>query len=109
MVGHTGVFSAAVEACETVDRCAEAVVKAGLDNGYTFLIIADHGNADIMINPDGSPHTAHTTNLVPCILVDSAYKPSLHPGVLGDIAPTILQLMGVPQPEEMTGKSLIDG
>jgi 2,3-bisphosphoglycerate-independent phosphoglycerate mutase len=107
MVGHTGVFEAAVKACETVDRCAEAVVKAAQANGYSVIIIADHGNADIMRNPDGSPHTAHTTNLVPCILVDSDYRKPINHGVLGDIAPTILELMGVPQPADMTGKSLL--
>jgi len=107
MVGHTGVFEAAVKACETVDGCAEAVVKAALANGYSALIIADHGNSDMMTNPDGSPNTAHTTNPVPCILVDNGYKGKITDGRLGDIAPTILELMGVPQPPEMTGKSLL--
>lgn len=107
MVGHTGVFEAAVKACEAVDQCTEAVVKAALKNGYTALIIADHGNSDMLINPDGSPNTAHTTNPVPCILVDNGYKGKITDGRLGDIAPTILELMGVPQPAEMTGKSLL--
>jgi 2,3-bisphosphoglycerate-independent phosphoglycerate mutase len=107
MVGHTGVFEAAVKACETVDQCTEAVVKAALANGYSALIIADHGNSDMMTNPDGSPNTAHTTNPVPCILVDNGYKGKITDGRLGDIAPTILELMGVPQPAEMTGKSLL--
>ncbi len=107
MVGHTGVFEAAVKACEVVDQCAAAVVKAALDNGYTVLIIADHGNSDCLINPDGSPNTAHTTNPVPCILVDNGYKGKITDGRLGDIAPTILALMGVPQPAEMTGRSLL--
>ncbi len=107
MVGHTGVFEAAVKACETVDQCTEAVVSAALGNGYTTIIIADHGNSDIMINPDGSPNTAHTTNLVPCILVDSDFAGPISDGKLGDLAPTILTLMGVDIPEEMTGNILI--
>lgn len=107
MVGHTGVFEAAVKACETVDECAAKVTEAALQNGYTILIIADHGNADCMINEDGSPNTAHTTNLVPCILVDSTYTGTLRDGKLGDLAPTILTLMGLPIPKEMTGHVLI--
>ncbi len=107
MVGHTGVFEAVVKAVETVDVCAEAVVKTGLAHGYSFIIIADHGNAEFMINEDGTPNTAHTTNLVPCILVDSDYQKPIKNGKLGDIAPTILELMGVPQPKEMTGISLL--
>src|SRR5690606_4155645 len=91
MVGHTGVFEAAVIACETVDACAKDVTEAALRNGYATLIIADHGNADLMINPDGSPNTAHTTNLVPCILVDDTFGGELKDGKLGDMAPTILQ------------------
>lgn len=108
MVGHTGVFSAAVKAVETVDQCNEAVTEAARRNGYATIIIADHGNADIMINEDGTPNTAHTTNLVPCILVDDTYKGKLKDGKLGDLAPTILKLMGVPIPKEMTGNVLID-
>ena len=108
MVGHTGVFEAAVKACETVDTCVESVVSTGLENGYSFIIIADHGNSDVMRNADGSPNTAHTTNLVPCILVDAAYKGGLKDGKLGDLAPTILKLMGVEQPPEMTGNVLVD-
>lgn len=107
MVGHTGVFEAAVRACETVDRCNAAVTEAARKNGYAVIIIADHGNADVMINPDGTPNTAHTTNLVPCILVDDDYTGTLRDGKLGDIAPTILSLMGVPCPKEMTGQVLI--
>jgi 2,3-bisphosphoglycerate-independent phosphoglycerate mutase len=107
MVGHTGVFEAAVKACETVDACAETVVSAALKNGYTTIVIADHGNSDMMINPDGSPNTAHTTNLVPCILVDNELRPQMKDGKLGDLAPTILQLMGVERPAEMTGNILI--
>lgn len=108
MVGHTGVFEAAVKACETVDACAEKVTSAALRNGYATIIIADHGNADMMINEDGSPNTAHTTNLVPCILVDADYKGKLKNGKLGDLAPTILTLMGVPIPSQMTGNVLLD-
>jgi 2,3-bisphosphoglycerate-independent phosphoglycerate mutase len=107
MVGHTGVFEAAVKAVETVDKCTEAVVNEGLKNGYTFIIIADHGNADMMVNEDGSPNTAHTTNLVPCILIDNEYKKPIKDGKLGDLAPTILELMGVQKPSEMTGTSLL--
>lgn len=107
MVGHTGVFEAAVKACETVDQCAEAVVNAALENDYTTIVIADHGNADMMINEDGSPNTAHTTNLVPCILVDSTYQKPIQDGKLGDIAPTILALMGLEKPWEMSGTSLL--
>lgn len=107
MVGHTGVFEAAVKACETVDKCAQAVVETALANGYTTMIIADHGNSDMMINPDGTPNTAHTTNLVPHILVDDTFNGKLKPGKLGDMAPTILTLMGVEIPKEMTGNVLI--
>ncbi len=106
MVGHTGVFEAVVKAVETVDSCAEAVVKVGLAHGYSFIIIADHGNADVMMNEDGSPNTAHSTNLVPCILVDNDFFPTLHDGKLGDVSPTILKLMGIDQPKEMTGVPL---
>lgn len=108
MVGHTGVFEAAVKACETVDTCAKSVVETALQNDYTCIIIADHGNSDYMINADGSPNTAHTTNLVPCILIDKEYKPTLKDGKLGDLAPTILALMGLEQPTEMTGEVLIE-
>ncbi len=107
MVGHTGVFEAAVKACETVDKCTESVVTAALNNDYTTIIIADHGNSDIMRNPDGSPHTAHTTNLVPIIVVDNAFDGPVKSGKLGDLGPTILTLMGIVIPEEMTGDILI--
>jgi 2,3-bisphosphoglycerate-independent phosphoglycerate mutase len=107
MVGHTGVFEAAVKACEVVDECAAAVVTTALENGYDTIVIADHGNADCMINEDGTPNTAHTTNLVPFILVSDTFKGELNNGKLGDIAPTILELMGIAQPVEMTGQSLI--
>ena len=108
MVGHTGVFAAAVKAVETVDACNRDVTEAARRNDYSTIIIADHGNADIMVNEDGTPNTAHTTNLVPCILVDDAYKGKLKDGKLGDLAPTILTLMGIPIPPEMTGNVLID-
>lgn len=106
MVGHTGDMQAAIKACEVVDECADAVVTAGLENGYTTIVIADHGNCDTMVNPDGSPNTAHTTNPVPLILVDNDVK-EIKDGVLGDIAPTILKLMGIPQPELMTREALV--
>jgi 2,3-bisphosphoglycerate-independent phosphoglycerate mutase len=106
MVGHTGVFSAVVKAVETADRCAEIVVKKGLEHGYSFIILADHGNSEYMINSDGSVNTAHTTNLVPCILVDNDYK-HIADGKLGDVAPTILTLMGIEKPAIMTGNSLV--
>ena len=107
MVGHTGVFEAVVQACEVVDACTEAVAETGLKHGYTSIIIADHGNAEYMINPDGSPNTAHTTNLVPCIFVGNQYKGQPKDGKLADIAPTILELLGVEKPKEMTGLSLL--
>lgn len=108
MVGHTGVFEAVVKACEIVDYCAGQVTEAALKNNYTTIIIADHGNADYMINDDGSPNTAHTTNLVPCILIDKHYKGTIKNGKLADLAPTILTLMGIPVPSEMTGNILIE-
>jgi 2,3-bisphosphoglycerate-independent phosphoglycerate mutase len=106
MVGHTGVFSAVVKAAETADACTKAVVETGLANGYSFIILADHGNADYMVNDDGSPNTAHTTNLVPCIIIDKDVK-QVKDGKLGDIAPTVLQLLGVTIPEEMSGNVLV--
>ncbi len=106
MVGHTGVFEAAVKAAETVDTCLKEVVETGLKNDYTSIIIADHGNAECMIKPDGSPHTAHTTNPVPLILVDKDRK-HIKSGILANIAPTILEIMGIPKPDIMTEKSLL--
>ena len=106
MVGHTGIMEAAIKACEAVDVCVKEVVEAALANDYTTIIIADHGNCETMINPDGSPNTAHTTNPVPIILVDKDLK-KINDGVLGDIAPTILELMGVEQPAAMTSHSLL--
>jgi len=106
MVGHTGVMEAAIKACEVVDECVKNVVTAALENGYTTLLIADHGNCETMINPDGSPNTAHTTNPVPIILIDKELE-NIKNGVLGDLAPTILKLIGLPQPKAMTQESLI--
>ncbi|MEO8516266.1 MAG: 2,3-bisphosphoglycerate-independent phosphoglycerate mutase [Flavobacterium sp.] len=106
MVGHTGVMAAAIKACEAVDICVKEVIETALENNYTTIVIADHGNCETMINPDGSPNTAHTTNPVPIILVDKELK-TIHDGVLGDIAPTILNLMGIEKPEVMTQHSLL--
>jgi len=106
MVGHTGVYSAIVKAVETVDSCLQRVVEAGLPNGYSFIIIADHGNADHAVNADGSPNTAHSLNPVPCIVVDKDITKVLD-GRLADIAPTVLKLMDIAQPVEMTGKALV--
>ncbi|MEM7185244.1 MAG: 2,3-bisphosphoglycerate-independent phosphoglycerate mutase [Bacteroidota bacterium] len=106
MVGHTGDMNAAIKACETVDACTKDIVEAALQQGYATLIIADHGNSETMKNPDGSPHTAHTINPVPFIVVDKDVT-YVSEGILADIAPTILDLMQVPQPEIMTQNSLI--
>ena len=102
MVGHTGVFEAAKKAAETVDKNVKKIVEEGLRHNYSIIILADHGNAENMINPDGSPNTAHTTNPVPVILIDKELKPKLKDGILANIAPTILKIMGMPKPEEMT-------
>lgn len=106
MVGHTGVMEAAIKACEAVDMCVKGVIEAALGSDYSTLLIADHGNCETMMNPDGTPHTAHTTNPVPVILIDKRLK-EIKDGILGDMAPTILELMGVEQPKSMTQKSLI--
>jgi 2,3-bisphosphoglycerate-independent phosphoglycerate mutase len=106
MVGHTGVMEAAIKACEAVDACVKDVITTALEHGYTTLLIADHGNCETMINPDGSPNTAHTTNPVPVILIDNDLK-TIKDGVLGDMAPTILKLMGVEQPKAMTQHALV--
>lgn len=108
MVGHTGVWNAAIKAVETVDKCVEKVVNAGLANSYTIFLTADHGNSDYLINEDGSPNTAHTLNPVPFFIIDKDWKGTVKPGKLGDIAPTILKMMGLPIPKEMTGDILID-
>ncbi|MCW5909166.1 MAG: 2,3-bisphosphoglycerate-independent phosphoglycerate mutase [Chitinophagales bacterium] len=107
MVGHTGVFSAAIKACETIDGCVQRVVETALKYDYILLITADHGNADYMINEDGSPNTAHTKNPVPLFLVGNNLTHQLKKGKLADLAPTILKLMEIEKPDEMTGESLI--
>lgn len=106
MVGHTGVYSAILKAAEAVAACAKKVVEKGLQHGYSFVIIADHGNSDYAINPDGSPNTSHSMNPVPIIVIDSNVK-KVESGILADVAPTILYMMGLEQPKEMTGKILV--
>jgi 2,3-bisphosphoglycerate-independent phosphoglycerate mutase len=108
MVGHTGVWEAAIKAIETVDSCVEKVVTAGLENGYTSFVTADHGNSDYMINGDGTPNTAHTLNPVPFFIIDNEWKDKIRPGKLGDVAPTILTIMDIEIPKEMIGEILID-
>lgn len=108
MVGHTGIFEAAIHAVETVDACVKAVVTLALKHGYTIFLTADHGNADYMINDDGTPNTAHTLNLVPLFIIDEQWRGTIRPGKLGDIAPTILHMMGIAIPPQMTGNVLID-
>ena len=107
MVGHTGVFSAAIKAVETVDKCMQRLVTAALDHGYTVFVLADHGNADFMINEDGTPNTAHTLNPVPLFVVDKEWRGKVKTGKLGDVAPSILHMMGLAAPKEMTGFDLI--
>lgn len=108
MVGHTGVWSAVIKAVETVDECVSRIIPTALENCYAVFLTADHGNADYMINEDGTPNTAHTLNPVPLFLISNDYKGALKPGKLGDIAPSILRYMGITIPQEMTGKVLID-
>jgi 2,3-bisphosphoglycerate-independent phosphoglycerate mutase len=108
MVGHTGVWEAIIKAVETVDTCVEKVVTAALQNDYMVFLTADHGNADYAINEDGTPNTAHTLNLVPLFLIDNTWRGTINAGKLGDIAPTILTLMNVPVPKEMTGNILVN-
>jgi len=107
MVGHTGDIHAVKKAVETIDKCIEAIITTCKQEDYALVIIADHGNAELMINKDGSPNTAHTTNKVPCFILNTNYK-SIKNGGLADIAPTILSIMGIDKPNEMTGKSIID-
>ncbi|MFV0305334.1 MAG: 2,3-bisphosphoglycerate-independent phosphoglycerate mutase [Moheibacter sp.] len=107
MVGHTGDFQAAVTAAETVDKCTDTIVKTALENDYSVIILADHGNADVMVNTDGSPNTQHSTKLVPVVLIQKENQHQIKNGKLGDIAPTILKLMGIPIPKDMTGDILI--
>jgi 2,3-bisphosphoglycerate-independent phosphoglycerate mutase len=108
MVGHTGVWNAVIKAVETVDKCVNEIVTAALENDYTIFLTADHGNSDYMINEDGTPNTAHTKNLVPFFIIDKKWKGNINPGKLGDIAPTILTMMNLPVPDEMTGNILIN-
>lgn len=107
MVGHTGIWQAAIKAVETVDKCVERVVDAALKNGYTVFLTADHGNADYLVNEDGSPNTAHTLNLVPLFIIDKEWNETVKSGKLGDIAPSILTMMGLEIPKEMTGDVLV--
>ena len=107
MVGHTGVMSAAIKACEAIDKCVKEIVNNSISNNYTVLLIADHGNCEIMINSDGTSNTAHTKNLVPIILIDKDLN-HINDGILANIAPTILELMGIKIPKEMTEKSLLN-
>lgn len=107
MVGHTGIFEAAIQACEVVDKCIKEVALTAYENNYTVLILADHGNSDFMINGDGTPNTNHTTNLVPLIVMDKAKEWNVIDGKLGDIAPSILNIMGIQIPEKMTGNIII--
>ena len=106
MVGHTGNYKAILKAIEVVDVCTQKVVEAAMDQNYKIMIIADHGNADFAINADGSPNTAHSLNPVPCFIINTTFK-KMNNGILADVAPTILRLIGVEKPEEMTGQSLI--
>ena len=106
MVGHTGIYPAIIKAAETVDQCLKETVEAAKVNGYDLIVTADHGNADYVINPDGSPNTAHSLNPVPCVFVSNKFE-KINDGVLADITPTILKVMGLDQPEEMTGRSLV--
>ena len=108
MVGHTGVWEAVIKAVETVDKCVGSIVTAALESGYIIFLTADHGNADYIVNEDGTPNTAHTKNLVPLFIIDKDWKGNIKPGKLGDIAPTILTMMKLPIPKEMTGEVLID-
>jgi 2,3-bisphosphoglycerate-independent phosphoglycerate mutase len=106
MVGHTGVWDAVIKAVETVDECVSKIVPVALENGYAVFLTADHGNADYLINEDGTPNTAHTLNPVPLFLISNDFTGTLRPGKLGDIAPTMLKYMGIPIPSEMTGEIL---
>jgi 2,3-bisphosphoglycerate-independent phosphoglycerate mutase len=108
MVGHTGVMDAAVKAVEAVDAATRTVVEAALAHGYSITVLADHGNSDRMRNPDGSPHTAHTTVPVPHLIIKDGFRGPIRDGKLGDVAPTILRILGVEAPPEMTGDVLIE-
>jgi 2,3-bisphosphoglycerate-independent phosphoglycerate mutase len=108
MVGHTGVWDAVIRAVETVDKCVKEIVTVALENNYTIFLTADHGNADYIVNEDGTPNTAHTKNLVPLFIIDKEWQGKVSPGKLGDIAPTILTMMKLPIPAEMKGEVLIN-
>jgi 2,3-bisphosphoglycerate-independent phosphoglycerate mutase len=107
MVGHTGIYEAIVTAVKAVDACVEKVVEAAKRNGYEVIQIADHGNADNAVNADGTPNTAHSLNPVPIVVVSDRVK-AVHDGILADVAPTVLDMMGLEKPAEMTGKSLVE-
>ena len=107
MVGHTGIYEAVEKAVKAIDKCVEETVEAAKANDYEVIIIADHGNADNELNADGTPNTAHSLNPVPCIYVTSNKDAKIEDGILADVAPTILHIMGLEQPAEMTGKNLI--
>ena len=107
MVGHTGIWEAVIKAVETVDSCVQRVVTTALQHDYAVFLTADHGNADFMLNEDGSPNTAHSLNPVPFFIIDKEIKGNIKPGKLADIAPTILKVMGLPIPPEMTGELLV--
>jgi 2,3-bisphosphoglycerate-independent phosphoglycerate mutase len=108
MVGHTGVFSAVIKAVETVDDCVKRVVTAAVEHDYTIFLTADHGNADYMVNEDGTPNTQHSLNLVPLFVIDKEWHGTVKPGKLGDLAPSILHVMGISIPKEMTGEVLVN-
>jgi 2,3-bisphosphoglycerate-independent phosphoglycerate mutase len=107
MVGHTGIYDAIVKAVKSVDECVAKVVESAKKNGYEVVVIADHGNADNAVNEDGSPNTAHSLNPVPIVVVSDRVK-SVKSGILADVAPTVLKLMGLPQPAEMNGEALVE-
>ena len=108
MVGHTGVWEAVIKAVETVDTCVEKIVTAGMEHGYSIFLTADHGNADYIVNEDGTPNTAHTLNLVPFFIIDKTWKGKINTGKLGDLAPSILKMMGLEIPAQMTGNVLME-
>ena len=107
MVGHTGIYEAIEKAVKTIDKCVETVVEAARKHGYDVIIIADHGNADHALNDDGTPNTAHSLNPVPFVYVSDDPKAKVENGILADVAPSILHILGMPQPADMTGKDLI--
>jgi 2,3-bisphosphoglycerate-independent phosphoglycerate mutase len=107
MVGHTGVYESIIQAVQTVDTCLQRLVEVGEELGYEFLVIADHGNADFVINADGTPNTAHSLNPVPVVLVSNQKGLTIKDGILADVAPTILGRLGIATPLEMTGHNLV--